>query len=37
MSKEQLHRHISEFAGRHDARELDAENQMGKLIANGRD
>ena len=35
-SKEHLHRYVSEFAGRHNARELDTEKQMGKLIVNGR-
>ena len=36
MSKEHLHRYVSEFARRHNARELDTEKQMGKLITNGR-
>ena len=37
MSKEHLHRYVSEFTGRHNAREPDTEKQMGKLITNGRD
>ena len=37
MSQEHRHRYVSEFAGRHNTRELDTEKQMGKLIANGRD
>ncbi len=36
MSKQHLHRYVSEFSGRHNARELDTEEQMGRLIANGR-
>ena len=37
MSKEHLYRYVSEFAGRHNTRELDTEKQMGRLIAKGRD
>ena len=37
MSKERLHRYVSELAGRHNTRELDTEKQMDNLIANGRD
>ncbi len=36
MSKQHLHRYVSEFAGRHDARELDTEDKIGKLMANGK-
>lgn len=36
MSKQHLHRYVSEFSGRHNTQELDTEEQMGRLIANGR-
>ncbi len=31
-----LNRYVAEFAGRHNARELDTEVQMGLLMRNGK-
>ena len=36
MSKKHLNRYVAEFAGRHNARELDTEVQMGLLMRNGK-
>ena len=35
MSKKHLHRYMSEFAGRHNTRPLDTEDQMGRVVRLG--
>ncbi len=37
MSKKHLQRYVNKFSGRHNARELDTVEQMGRLIAGGKD
>ena len=35
MSKEHAHRYVAEFAGRHNARDLDTAEQMGQMVRDG--